>query len=412
MSSRELMKALQLIEKEKGIDREEIFSAIENSLISACKKNFGTSQNIKVDMNRETGEVNVYAQKEVTEDVYDGFLEISLEDAREINPSYEYGDIVDIPVTPRDFGRISAQAAKQVVVQKFREAEREKVYNEFIVKESDIDTGIIRRIENKNVIVSLGKIDAIMPLKEQIPTETYNVHDRLKVYILNVRKTTKGAQITVSRTHYGLVKRLFELEVPEVHDGTVEIKAVAREAGARTKMAVYSKNKDVDPIGTCIGNNGSRVNVIIDELKGEKIDIINWYEEPEKYIKEALKPCKIVAIDVSNKEEKMAKVVVPDDQLSLAIGKEGQNVRLAARLTGWKIDIKSESQAKDTDFIIVDALKQEPKPQILEEEEQKEINFYDIKDEEIEEIDFYDLEDEEIEEIDFYELEDIDFNEI
>lgn len=352
MDSRELMRALQLIEKEKGIDREEIFLAIENSLISACKKNFGTSQNIKVDMDRKTGEVNVYAQKEVTEDVYDGFLEISLEEAKEINPNYEYGDFVDIPITPRDFGRISAQAAKQVVVQKFREAEREKLYNEFIVKEKDIDTGIIRRIENRNIIVSLGKTDAIMPLKEQVPTETYNVHDRLKVYIVDVKKTTKGPQITVSRTHYELVKRLFELEVPEVYDGTVEIKGVSREAGSRTKMAVFSKNPNVDPVGTCVGQNGSRVNIIVSELNGEKIDIINWSEEPKSYISEALKPCAVIAIEIiEDGEEKSAKVVVPDDQLSLAIGKEGQNVRLAARLTGWKIDIKSESQARDIDFI-------------------------------------------------------------
>ena len=353
MNSRELMKALQLIEKQRGIDREEIFQAIENSLISACKKNFGTSQNIKVDMNRETGEVTVYAQKEVTEDVYDGFLEISLEEAKEINPNYEYGDIVDIPVTPRDFGRISAQAAKQVVVQKFREAEREKLYNEFVVKQNDIDTGIIRRIENKNIVVSLGKIDAIIPPKEQVSTEEYNVHDRLKVYILNVRKTTKGAQITASRTHFELVKRLFELEVPEVYDGTVEIKGLVREAGSRTKMAVFSKNSDVDAIGACIGNNGNRVAVIINELRGEKIDILNWSEDPKVYITEALKPCKVLAIELCE-EEKSAKVVVLDDQLSLAIGKEGQNVRLAARLTGWKIDIKNETQAKATNFIDFD----------------------------------------------------------
>lgn len=352
MDSRELMEALQLIEKEKGIDREEIFLAIENSLISACKKNFGTAQNIKVDMDRETGEVSVYAQKEVTEDVYDGFLEISLEEAKEINPIYEYGDFVDIPITPRDFGRISAQAAKQVVVQKFREAEREKLFNEFILKEKDIDTGIIRRIENKNIIVSLGKTDAILPYKERVKTEEYNVHDRIKVYILDVKKTTKGPQVTVSRTRYELVKRLFELEVPEVYDGTVEIKGIVREAGSRSKMAVFAKNKDVDAIGACVGPNGNRVNVIVDELKGERIDIINWSEDPKKFITEALKPANILAIEIiENEEERGAKVVVPDDQLSLAIGKEGQNVRLAARLTGWKIDIKSETQARATDFI-------------------------------------------------------------
>lgn len=353
MDSRELMRALQLIEKEKGISREEIFIAIENSLMSACKKNFGTSQNIKVDINTKTGVVNVYAQKEVSEDVYDGFLEISLEEAKEINPNYEYGDFVDIPVTPHEFGRISAQAAKQVVVQKFREAEREKLYTEFIAKEKDIDTGIIRRIENKNIIISLGKTDAIMPLSEQVPTEKYNVHDRIKIYIVDVKKTTKGPQITVSRTHYELVKRLFELEVPEVSDGTVEIKAISREAGYRTKMAVYSANKNVDPIGTCVGTNGSRVNVIVSELNGEKIDIINWSQSPKVFISEALKPCDVIAIEI-NEDEKSAKVVVDDKQLSLAIGKEGQNVRLAARVTGWKIDIKSENQARSTEFIDFD----------------------------------------------------------
>ncbi len=353
MNSRELMKALQLIEKQKGIDREEIFQAIENSLISACKKNFGTSQNIKVDINRETGDVKVFAQKEVTEDVYDAFLEISLEDAKEINPNYEYGDIVDIPVTPRNFGRISAQAAKQVVVQKFREAEREKVYKQFVVKQNDIDTGVIRRIENRNVIVSLGPIDVVIPPKEQVATETYNVHDRLKVYITQVVKVTKGAKLTGSRSHPDLVKRLFELEVPEIYDGTIEIKGIVREAGSRTKMSVYSKNPNVDAIGSCIGNNSNRVNAIIKEIRGEKIDIINWNEDPKIYIAEALKPCEVLAIEL-NEEEKTAKVIVPDNQLSLGIGKEGQNVRLAARLTGWKIDIKSEEQAKLTNFVDFD----------------------------------------------------------
>ncbi|WP_317367103.1 transcription termination factor NusA [uncultured Tyzzerella sp.] len=353
MDSSKLMEALQLIEKQRGIDREEIFQAIENSLISACKKNFGTSQNIKVDINRETGEVNVYAQKEVTEDVYDAFLEISLEDAKEINPNYEYGDLVDIPVTPRNFGRISAQAAKQVVVQKFREAEREKVYRQYVVKQNDIDTGVIRRIENKNVVVSLGPIDVVIPPKEQVATESYNVHDRLKVYITQVTKVTKGARITGSRSHPDLVKRLFELEVPEIYDGTIEIKGIAREAGYRSKMAVYSKNPNVDAIGSCIGSNSNRINAIIKEIRGEKIDIINWSEDTKSYIAEALKPCDVLAIDL-NQEERTAKVIVPDNQLSLGIGKEGQNVRLAARLTGWKIDIKSEEQARLTNFVDFD----------------------------------------------------------
>lgn len=352
MDSRELMRALQIIEKEKGISREEMFTEIENSLMLACKKNFGTSQNIKVDMNKETGEIKVFAQKEVVENVDNEFLEISLEKAKEKNPNYEYGDFVDIVVTPKNFGRISAQAAKQWVLQKFREAEWEKLYDEFALKEKDIDTGIIRRIENKNVIVSLGKIDAIMPIKEQIPMEKYKVHDRLKIYILDVKKTTKGPQITVSRAQNEFIKRLFELEVPEVHDGTVEIDAIVREPGSRTKMAVHSKNEDVDPIGTCVGTDGARVRVIVSELNGENIDIINWREDPSEYIVEALKPCPILNIKIVEKDgEKSAKVVVPDDQLSLAIGKEGQNVRLAVRITGFKIDIKSETQAKAINFL-------------------------------------------------------------
>lgn len=349
-SSAELLEALDMIRKEKGIDKEIIFEAIETSLVSACKKNFGTSQNIKVEINRETGNVQVFAQKEIVEDVYDAFLEISLEDARKIDPIFKMGDIVDIPITPKNFGRISAQTAKQVVVQKFREAEREKMYNEYAAKERDIDTGIVQRNERKNVIVSLGKLDAVLPVKEQMPGEEYKFNDRVKVYILEVKQTTKGPQVTVSRTHYELVKRLFELEVPEIYDGTVEIKSISREAGSRTKMAVYSKNPDVDAVGACVGQNGARVNVIVNELKGEKIDIINWSDDVKQFISEALSPSKVIAVEI-NDEEQSAKVVVPDNQLSLAIGKEGQNVRLAARLTGWKIDIKSEAQAKMTKFI-------------------------------------------------------------
>jgi len=355
MDSKELFEALNIIEHEKGIDKEVIFEAIETSLVSACKKNFGTSQNIKVEINRENGEIKVFAQKEVVdnEDVYDAFLEISVDEAKKIAPIYEIGDIVDIEITPKNFGRISAQTAKQVVVQKFREAEREKLYNEFVAKEREIDTAIVQRYERKNVIVSLGKIDAILPANEQIPGETYNFNDRIKVYILEVRQTTKGPQVTVSRTHYELVKRLFEIEVPEVHDGTVEIKNISRESGSRTKMAVYSRNSNVDAVGACVGNNGNRVNVIVNELKGEKIDIINWSSNPKEFITEALKPSKVIAVDI-NEQEQSAKVIVPDNQLSLAIGKEGQNARLAAKLTGWKIDIRSETQAEKTKFIDFD----------------------------------------------------------
>ncbi len=351
-SQKELIRALEDLEKEKGIDKELIFEAIKTSLETACKKNYGTSQNIRVDINRETGDIKVFAQKEVTEDVYDAFLEVSLEDARKIDPSYEYGDIVEYEITPKNFGRISAQTAKQVVVQKFREAEREKLYNEYLKKDKEIDTAIVERCEKKNVIVSLGKMDAMLPAQEQIPGEVYEHNDRIKVFIYEVKLTSKGPIVNVSRTHIGLVKRLFELEVPEVMDGTVEIKCIAREAGSKTKMAVYSKNPDVDPVGSCVGPNGVRVKVIVNELNGEKIDVVLWDEDPKKLIASALNPAEVIAVELSEtEEERCARVVVPDNQLSTAIGKEGQNVRLAARLTGWKIDIKSESQARATGFV-------------------------------------------------------------
>lgn len=346
----EFIEALSQIEKEKGIDKEIIFEAIETSLISACKKNFGTSQNIKVVIDRETGNVGCFAQKEVVEVVEDEMLQLSLEQAKEINPFFTVGDVVDIEVTPKNFGRISAQTAKQVVVQKFREAEREILFNQYITKEKDIITGIVQRKERKNVIVQLGKIDAILAPNEQMPGEEYNFMDRIKVYVLEVKQTTKAPQIYISRTHPELVKRLFEQEVPEVHDGTVEIKSIAREAGSRTKIAVYSKNENVDALGACVGQNGYRVNVIVSELNGEKIDVINWSADPKEFIAAALSPSKVLAVAI-NEESQSAKIVVPDHQLSLAIGKEGQNARLSAKLTGWRIDIKSETQARETNFM-------------------------------------------------------------
>lgn len=379
MDKAEFMEALNIIEKEKGIDREIIFEAIETSLVTACKKNFGTSQNIKVDMNRETGEVTVYAQKEIVEEVEDPALQMSLVEAQAVNPHYKIGDVFNEIITPKDFGRISAQTAKQVVVQKFREAEREILYNQYITKEKDIVTGIVQRKEKKNVIVQLGKIDAILAPSEQISGEEYNFQDRVKVYVLEVKQTTKGPQIYVSRTHPELVKRLFEQEVPEVHDGLVEIKSIAREAGSRTKIAVYSKDPNVDAVGACVGQNGYRVNVIVNELHGEKIDIINWNEDPKEFIAAALSPSKVVAVAI-NAEEQSAKIVVPDHQLSLAIGKEGQNARLSAKLTGWRIDIKSESQAEETGFFneeeteIMDTLEtaQEPTVETAEEAQTEE----------------------------------------
>ena len=350
MDSKEFLNALELVAKEKGIDKEIIFEAIEASLVSACKKHFGTSQNIKVDMNRETGEVKCFTQKTVVETVEDPQLEMSLETARELKAGYEIGDIVDIEVTPKNFGRISAQTAKQVVVQKFREAEREILFNQYITKEREVVTAIVQRKERRNVIVQMGKIDAVLSANEQIPGETYDFMDRVKVYVLEVKQTTKGPQIFVSRTHPELVKRLFEQEVPEVHDGTVEIKSIAREAGSRTKIAVYSKNENVDALGACVGQNGYRVNVIVNELGGEKIDVINWSEDPREFIAAALSPSKVLEVKL-NEAEQSAKIVVPDHQLSLAIGKEGQNARLSAKLTGWRIDIKSETQARETNFL-------------------------------------------------------------
>lgn len=350
MDQKEFIDALREIKKEKGIDEEIIFEAIETSLVSACKKNFGTSQNIKVEINRETGAVDVYAQKDVVEEVEDDMLQISLEDARKIDKRYKLGDVYNEVVTPKDFGRISAQTAKQVVVQKFREAEREILFNQYITKEKDIVTGIVQRMDKKNIIIQLGKIDAVLSPNEQIPGETYSFQDRIKVYVVEVKQTTKGSQIYVSRTHPELVKRLFEQEVPEVHDGLVEIKSIAREAGSRTKIAVYSKDENVDAVGACVGQNGYRVNVIVEELNGEKIDIINWSDDPKEFIAAALSPSKVVAVKV-DEENQSAKIVVPDHQLSLAIGKEGQNARLSAKLTGWRIDIKSESQAEATGFL-------------------------------------------------------------
>ena len=349
----EFIEALKLIEKEKGIDREIIFEAIEASLVSACKKNFGSGQNIKVVIDRESGDVACYAQKTVANPVEDSQNEISLEAARVLDPNYAVGDVIDFEVTPKDFGRISAQTAKQVVVQKFREAEREILYNQYITKEREVVTGIVQRKERRNVIVQMGKIDAVLAANEQIPGEQYNFMDRVKVYVLEVKQTTKGPQIFVSRTHPELVKRLFEQEVPEVHDGTVEIKSIAREAGSRTKIAVYSKNENVDALGACVGQNGYRVNVIVSELGGEKIDVINWSEDPKEFIAAALSPSKVLAVAL-NRKEQSAKIVVPDYQLSLAIGKEGQNARLSAKLTGWRIDIKSETQALETNFLMED----------------------------------------------------------
>jgi transcription termination factor nusA len=339
--NRELIEALDELEKEKEISKDIILEAIENSLLAACKNHFGKSDNIKVNINRETGEVTVFAEKDIVEDVNDPAMEIGLSDAKKISEDKEIGDKVDIVVTPKDFGRIAAQKAKQVVVQKIREEERKVIYNQYYEKEKDIITGVVQRVIGNNISVNIGKIDTILTESEQVKTEHLRPSDRIKLYVVEVKDTTKGPRITVSRTHPELVKRLFEYEVTEIADGTVEIMGIAREAGSRTKMAVYSSNPDVDPVGACVGVNGSRVNAIVEELRGEKIDIINWSDEPKVLIENALSPAKVLSVEV-DVEEKKASVSVPDFQLSLAIGKEGQNARLAARLTGYKIDIKSE----------------------------------------------------------------------
>ena len=342
----EFIQALEQLQKEKGIDKEIVFEAIEASLVTACRKNYGTSQNIRVNMDRAKGTVKVYATKTVVEKVMEPVLEISLEDAAEISPHYNIGDQCDVEITPRNFGRIAAQNAKQVVVQKLREAEREIIYNEYKCKERDIVSGLIQHKEKKNVFVNLGKIEAMLTPAEQVPTESYKLNQRMRVYVLEVRNTPKGPQMLASRTHPELVKRLFEQEVPEIHDGIVQIKSIAREAGSRSKIAVYSKDPQVDPLGACVGNNGARVNAIVDELSGEKVDIVVWNENIAEFISAALSPAKVASVDV-DEEGFTATVIVPDYQLSLAIGKEGQNARLAARLTGFKIDIKSETQAAE-----------------------------------------------------------------
>ena len=347
--SKELMEALDALEKEKNISKESLFDAIENSLVTACKNNFGKADNVRVEVDRETCDFKLYAEKTVVEsedDVMDPMIEISLDDARKIDKKAKTEDVISVPINSKNFGRIATQNAKNVILQKIREEERGAVYNEYYTKEHDIVTGVIQRYIGRNISINLGKADAVLNENEQVKGEVYKPTDRIKVYILEVKNGNKGPRILVSRTHPDLVKRLFEQEVTEIKDGTVEIRSIAREAGSRTKIAVWSNNPNVDAVGACVGMNGSRVNLIVDELRGEKIDVINWDENPGNLIQNALSPAKIVAV-FADPDEKSAKVVVPDYQLSLAIGKEGQNARLAARLTGYKIDIKSETQAKD-----------------------------------------------------------------
>ena len=344
--NKELLEAMEVLEKEKNISKDTLIEAIENSLLTACKNHFGKADNVKVTVNPNTCDFAVYAEKAVVENVEDDCLEMSLADAKMLNPKYEIGDTVQIPLDSKKFGRIATQNAKNVILQKIREEERKALYNEYYMKEKDVMTGVVQRYLGMNVSINLGRVDAILNESEQVKGETFRPTERVKVYVIEVKDTPKGPRVSVSRTHPDLVKRLFESEVAEVRDGTVEIKAIAREAGSRTKIAVKSNDANVDPVGACVGLNGSRVNSIVSELKGEKIDIINWDDNPAYLIENALSPAKVICV-VADEEEREAQVIVPDYQLSLAIGKEGQNARLAARLTGFKIDIKSETQARE-----------------------------------------------------------------
>ena len=347
----ELLEALNILEQEKNISKETLLEAIENSLLTACKNHFGKAENVKVVIDQDTCEYHCFQEKTVVENVEDPIEQISLPNAQMINRKYELGDVVQVEVKSKEFGRIATQNAKNVILQKIREEERKVIYDEYNSKEKEVVTGVVQRYIGKNVSINLGKADALLTESEQIKGEVFNPTDRVKVYILEVKATSKGPKILVSRTHPELVKRLFESEVAEVREGIVEIKAISREAGSRTKIAVWSNDPDVDPVGACVGMNGARVNAIVNELRGEKIDIITWDENPAILIQNALSPAKVISV-IADADEKSAKVVVPDYQLSLAIGKEGQNARLAARLTGFKIDIKSETQARESgDFI-------------------------------------------------------------
>ena len=346
---KEFLQTLKELAYEKGIDEEQLFETIEAALISAYRRNFNLAQNdrnVRIALSRETGAFHVFAIKDVVEEVTNDVTEISLAQARAINPDYVIGDVVEIEMTPANFGRIAAQTAKQVVMQRLREAERGIVYDEYMNRKADIVTGIVQRVEGRNVFVDIGRAEALLMPTEQMPTEEYNYGDTLRAYIIEVKRTARGPQILLSRTHPELLKKLFELQVPEMQEGVVEIKSIAREAGSRSKVAVYSSEERVDPIGACVGPHYMRVQAVVDELAGEKIDIVKWSDDPATYIANSLNPAKVISVAV-NEAEKVSRVIVPDYQLSLAIGKEGQNARLAAKLTGWKIDIKSESQAQE-----------------------------------------------------------------
>lgn len=393
--SKELLEAFDVLEKEKGISKSVVVEALEAALVSAYKKNYGQAQNVEVEFNDTTGSIHVYAVKEVVDMVFDSTLEVDLEEALKINRAYELGDKIRFEVTPKDFGRIAAQTAKQVIMQRIREAERKIVYDEFIQYENDILNGVVERQDSRYIYVNLGKIEAVLSKQEQIPGETYQPHDRIKVYVTRVENSTKGPQVFVSRSHPDLLKRLFEQEVPEIYEGVVEIVSIAREAGDRSKVAVRSRDANVDPVGTCVGPRGQRVQAIVNELRGENMDIVEWDEDPATYIANALNPAQVIHVDFLASEGSCT-VVVPDYQLSLAIGKKGQNARLAAKLTGFKIDIKSETdynhrkaeavaESFEPDEDAEDALLMEETPEVFVEGEAfaEDADYTEVTDEEV-----------------------------
>ncbi len=347
IDNKELILALEELEKEKGMNKDYLLDAIETALVTAYKRNFDSLENVKVVMDRQTGATHVYSVKEVVEEPENQETQVSLKEAQKINPDLKEGDTLETEIVPRNFGRIAAQTAKQVIIQKLREAEREIVYNEFNERKGEIVSGIVQKADKNIVVMDLGKLEGVMPSKEQIPTETYKVNDKIKAYVLKVEKGQKGApQVIVSRSHPDFVRKLLEFEIPEIYEGVIEIKSVSRDPGYRSKVAVYSPDPNIDPVGSCVGQKGVRIQNVINELNGEKIDVIEWNEDPSIYIAASLLPAQILAVDIKE-EGKFAQVIVPDNQLSLAIGKSGQNARLAARLTDWKIDIKSESQFRE-----------------------------------------------------------------
>ena len=365
---KEIIAVMDELEKERGISKDYLVAALEEALVKAYKQNFDADENVenvKVTIDKVTGEMHVYSAREVVAEFPVPELEISLEDAQKIDKSYNVGDVVNIEIRPKDFGRIAAQKAKQVVVQKIREVEKEMIFTEFNDKKGEIVSGLIQKADGKIVVMDLGKLEGVMPIKEQIPTETYKVNDKIRGYVLEVEKGLKGTpQVIVSRSHPDFVRKLFEFEIPEIYEGLIEIKSVSRDPGSRSKVAVYSKDENIDPVGSCVGQKGVRIQNIINELNGEKIDVIEWNQDPAIYIAAALLPAQVMAVDVKE-EEKFAQVIVPDDQLSLAIGKSGQNARLAARLTNWKIDIKSETQIRE---ILLSQMEAEEKEESLVEE--------------------------------------------